>query len=728
MHASIGIKLGMGCFLLCTFSAGTAKSVPIPAWKNPEYAQRAVFKPPAYGKGYLVLEAPLSSGEGTHVAAVAYDPVGVPVPVDVIHSSRDSAAFLVQYHHSKRGSFVVYYGRTSAASPRTIHDPLPVSIETYAFHGTSVPNTWAKMLYLFQKARVPHARLDKPDIVPGPLHEADAADAKKRDVLPRSIMRLQTHIYCPTSGVFRFSVNCVNAGFLLIDGEMASSRPGIHPAEGAMPGPPRVLSEGLHRLEFYNDVGSNATATVNWLPPWRADGGSAMAIPAENLVCAHRAEDVRVEHIARTLHPSFTFQTKPSYAFRGSPVIYTPISLRDTSTNWISVNRKFTWRAADGQSYSGRMADHILAGNGPHRIELEVRDTLGFVQTAVESIDVEAGLPTRYPLEAVMQGLPAVSFAEDPIAPWLCVSGKVPATIPLEAVCEVYSSGGERTEVRQKIVLNGIEDARVAVPRGPAGEIAQIRWRLEHAGAAMLSATIRFENAPFTRVPVRLEEDRLYDSDGDRIILLPTRYGDEQEQPVITTARAFGTLLCVDDALAAPGQRSREQSTSFDTQLARIVDGPDHPHVRYSALRSWRSDAGAYGPLLKLIDVPALIDDEVSVVILCIGLQDILENVTVQDFERNIAALTDIITTAFHRPTVWATPPPSRESACAVRDYAAAIRRVADARHIPVADLYSAIRGGVRDVPLITDSPALTLTEDGHRLAANIIARALLAR
>jgi hypothetical protein len=522
-------------------------------------------------------------------------------------------------------------------------------------------------------------------------------------------------------------VSCVNAGFLLVDGEMASSRPGIHPAEGSMLGPPRVLTEGLHKLEVYNDVGSNSTVTVNWLPPWHPQDQPAVAIPADLLISAHRAEHVRVEHIGKTLHPSFTFQSKPSYAFRGSPVVYTPITLRDTSMNWISVNHKFTWRAGTGQRYSGRTASHILAGNGPHHVELQVRDNLGFVATAVKSIEIETGLPTRYPLVAVMEDLPAVCFSEDRVQPWLRISGKVPATIPLEAVCEVHATNGAPVEIRAKVVLNGIEDARIPVPRRPAGEIDQIRWRLEHAGAAMVSAMIRFEKAPFAHVPARVEEDRLYDSEGDRIILIPTRYGEEARQPTITTEQAFGVLLCVDDALAAPGMRIRTSGTPFETRLARIVDGPDRPGVHYRALRPWQSDAGAYGPLLKLIEVPSSIEDEVSVVVLCIGLQDILEDVSVRDFERTAAALTDIVTTGLKRPVVWTTPPPFGDFPSRVRPYAAAIRRVADARHIPVADLYTAMRGAVDPAPLITGDPALTLTDEGHRLTAQIIARALLS-
>lgn len=408
-------------------------------------------------------------------------------------------------------------------------------------------------------------------------------------------------------------------------------------------------------------------------------------------------------------------------------MIYTPVTLRDTSQNWISRNFKFNWRAGAGQQYSGRIVEAILAGNGPHRVELDVRDELGFVATATRMIALDPAVPNRYPLEAVMEGLPAVLFAADRVAPWLRVSGKVPPTIPLEGVCVMIDNEGSQKEIRNSVELNGIEDARVELPWTRASDLREIQWRVEHAGAPMVSGAIHFESAPFARIPVRTEEDRLYDADGARVVLVPTRYGGEQRQPAITTDRAFGTLLCVDDALSAPGARQRESSAPFETRLTRIVDGPDRPEVRYSTLSPWESAPNAYGPLLKLVEIPSSVDDDVTVVVLCVGLQDILGNVSVAEFERNAAALSDIVTTGMQRPVVWATPLPSSSSPGVVRDYAAAIRRVADARRIPVADLYSAIRGADDGTPLVTDSPALALTDAGHRLTADLIARALLA-
>jgi hypothetical protein len=94
------------------------------------------------------------------------------------------------------------------------------------------------------------------------------------------------------------------------------------------------------------------------------------------------------------------------------------------------------------------------------------------------------------------------------------------------------------------------------------------------------------------------------------------------------------------------------------------------------------------------------------------------------DFERHVAAVTDVVFSRFRHPVVLVTTPPYLSDPVRAREFAFAIRRVADARGIPVADLYSAFMG-MGSVDRFFAGNDLELSEDGARLTAQVIARAL---
>jgi hypothetical protein len=136
----------------------------------------------------------------------------------------------------------------------------------------------------------------------------------------------------------------------------------------------------------------------------------------------------------------------------------------------------------------------------------------------------------------------------------------------------------------------------------------------------------------------------------------------------------------------------------------------------------------AYGPLVKLVSVPAAIGPEADVAVLSVCLGDLLARRDPEVFEREAAALSDLLAGARNCPVLWVTPPPFPSMPGRTRPYAAAVKRVAAARLIPVADLFTAFKSrgaGMQDL-FLGDNPALS--GRGHELAARVIARALLLR
>ena len=148
--------------------------------------------------------------------------------------------------------------------------------------------------------------------------------------------------------------------------------------------------------------------------------------------------------------------------------------------------------------------------------------------------------------------------------------------------------------------------------------------------------------------------------------------------------------------------------------------------ITYASLPPWEKYPEAYGPLVKLVQVPALIGRDTDVVALSIGLRDFTALGETAAFERQIAALSDIVAVSMKRSVVWVTPPPYPGQSGRVREFAAAIRRVADARRMPVADLYTTFCGVRNEMSPFVSGQDLVLSEAGQNLAAQMIARALL--
>jgi hypothetical protein len=228
-------------------------------------------------------------------------------------------------------------------------------------------------------------------------------------------------------------------------------------------------------------------------------------------------------------------------------------------------------------------------------------------------------------------------------------------------------------------------------------------------------------------LPARIEGDRLYDAAGTRLVLVPEEgvSSFRQPTPAPVPARRLGRLVCVDDSLGVAGF-VEPGAEPFDRILARLLEGRMED-VRYAPLPEWSQFPDSYGPLRTLVDVPvALIRERADVAILSIGLRDILELKDVERFERQAAALSDLVAVSMKIRTVWVTPPPYPSAPERSRVFAAAIRRVAEARGIPVADLFTAFRCATDSRHVFFQDNPLMLSDPGHKLVGQQIVRALM--
>lgn len=720
-------KLRITVFMRAAIVAGLFLSAlrleagrPIPAWHLAALPARAVLRSKRIDSGFCV--AVVTVGQDSDVAVL--DRNGGALPYRVVYADDRLTQLLVQWSGSVN-PFFVYYGPgmegNAGTSTPHLHDPSPVRTSLYKLEGKGLPETWDRMLYLKAGAGRPTKSMRLPDMSHSVSFPRRGGETK--DKFQRSLAVLHTFLLCPRDGVYHFATKWKYPVFLLVDGERAAVFSDGDTGREWQRGPALFLREGLHELQVFACGAWRFALLVGWEVP----GSDRVArIPREALIAADKAITLRVERSDKILHPGFTHRLLQAYSFRGLPQVFAPVSLRSVSSDWKTRDVKCRWQFADGAVAHGTSVRHVFSGAQKHRAVLELRDSLGFTARHEAWVDCRMAQPTEYAVDFRPALCPPVSYAPDVVEPCLSVSGTLPSGAELEVAWDTSFRPGFTRSERRSVSL-ATKPERVPFTRSPAGALSEIRWRVLHQGHQLGGGLIRYLSPPFDAVPVHVDGTRMYARDGVQLVLVPRRSGGGIAQPQIPTRKAFGNVLCIDDFLAAPGLPGVERATAFHRTLARIVDGPDKPHVTYHPVDGRRKFPDAYGMLSALVDASSAVEDKTDVVIISIGLHSLIEEGSPDRFERYLAALTDIIQTAMNKLVVLVTPPSYPPDPARVRPFAAAVKRVADARHIPVADLFSACLGAEPGAAFFLDGSPLTLSADGQKLAAQVIAGAMLA-
>lgn len=723
--------LWIGGFSVCVWAE------PEPAWRFPDFHVRGVVGIPEPAGATLLVELPLSGTarldlkkRGQSVAVIRG---GGTLPSRLVHADHEKASVLVGTGAGRQvQEALVYLGTGKAEDPNkpVLTDPRPVRFDLFSTEGKSLPHTWEKMAHL----RAHAARMGEARFLPGfgevRVFEDDEPKRRKKRRARPWIVVFRTYVHVPEEGVHRVALDGKGVAYALVDGELRAARSSRYAPAGWLAGKPVLLEEGVHRVEVY----------VCSLPPfllrlgWQRPGSDETEeVGKPFLLTARKAERVRMERADRTLHPDFDVEIMDPYAFRDTDPVFVPVRLRNASATWTGKDMTCRWSlvSSSGKGVglgAGPEVTPVLKGLDEHRVRLTVEDALGFESRCERVVDCRRRPITWYRVAAGVAGLPAVCYAHDRLMPVLNVRATTPGSTGVTAAWTVVRCGRQPEHFSKHVTPKG-EMVSLPMPEADAGELASLEWRVSHKGRTLRRGTIIVEHPPFTVCPVRVTADRLYGAQGRRLVLVPA-YGSEgvQAQAPITTAQAFGDLVCVDDMLSVPGLPvTRRDADVFDV-LAKIVDGPDRPVVRYEPLPDRQANADTCGALAKLVQVPALLkgDPAPDVAILSIGLRDLVARRRPEDVELDMAALCDMAAGLLECPLILVTPPPYPGNEGRVRPFAAAIRRAADARGIPVADLFTGFSGMGRPAASLFDD-GLALTERGRELAAEIVARTLLS-
>ena len=721
--------------LIALLLAWPGQSAPAVAWRFPNFPLRTLFRAPDGARTNVMLK--INRVGNMPVARdgfLACAPDGSLLPLSLLHVDGDEVVLALEVPRSGAANYAVYYGGSSSnvpmTSPEAVTEKTPLSFGYMSSPGRAIPTSWERLRYMIKsplsQLRTPY-RLTGFDEINQEMERVEAekdAKSEKKGARPKPGIRLaaiRSFLLCPREGVYQFAMNCLDAGFVVVDGELVVLWPGEHQPGTWKLGAPLSLKAGVHRLEVYNVFGGGkAKLQVGWLPPWLKTI-TPVAVPA--LIASCEAMEAKAECVNRTLQPGFVATPLQAYSFRGDPDVFVSVRFKNNTENWITPEMVSRWQFGDGTESSETNPVHVYKAADVFKASLEVRDALGFVASCSESVDCRQIEAEEYAVSSDLSGLPAVCFGRDQVVPVLRIKGVVPTNVVLDINWEFTLRSGVTEQCHREIVPKN-QAQFIQLAPAAASELVSLRWSISHRKSRLGGELIRFERSPFDVRPTRIEGERLYAADGTRLVLVSNGGGDFR-QDTLSMRQNFGRLVCADDSLAVSGLVPPGLE-SFDRILARLLKGR-MDEVHYGALPAWNQFPESYGSLRKLVDVPAVLQKErADVAILSIGLQDILEVKEVEGFERQAAALSDMVATLLKVRMVWVTPPPYPSAPERSRSFAAAIRRVAEARGIPVADLFTAFSCVTDSRHVFFQENPLMLSDQGQRLAGQQIARALV--
>lgn len=722
--------------LLVLLLAGTVQALPEMEWRYPAFPLRTIFQAPVAGSGIVMLKVGrVGSMPVTRDGFLACGSDGVPLPLRVVCAEGGEVALLVETPLAGAGSCVVYYGASvsgeTVPSPEAAVERSPLAAGFMPLQGGAIPTSWERMRYMIKafqgKDQTPY-RMAGFDEVARMLEQRETSrdtDKSGKNRRPLAQVRaavVRSFLLCPRTGTYRFAVDCLDAGFVVVDGELVAAWPGEHEGGSWRLGAPVSLKAGVHGVEVFNAFeGDTPKLRVGWLAP-----GDKEVVPlaVPDLIAAGEASETRSECMSRTLQPGFVATPQRGYSFRGAADVFTEVRFNNTAENWIAAAMTPLWRFGDGTQSAERNPIHVYNAAGRFKASLEVRDALGFVASCSKTVDCRRVLPEEYAVSFNMAELPAVCYGRDKVGPVLRLQGEGLRATTFDVSWEIRLRSGVLRQDHREVTL---KTQPQFVPLAPvaAGELESLSWQVSHCRVKLGGEVIRFVYPPFAAVPVRVEGDRLYDAGGTRLVLIPDEGVSTVRRAPTGPVRRYGRLVCVDDSLIVGGGVEGAYEP-FDCILARLLKGRVE-EVRYVALPRWSQFPDAYGPLRKQVDVPAALRRErADVAILSIGVLDMLALENIDAFERQVAALSDVVTLAMNIPVVWVTPPPYSSDPERSRAFAAVIRRIAKTRGIPVADLFTTFRCAADGRHVFFERNPLVLSEQGHRLAGQQIVRALV--
>lgn len=703
---------------------------PQPAWADAEAELRFLFTMP-HELRYCLVKLPADVAPDDPLATVRAVAGDLAVPSRILHADEREVAVMLDTTYVAAGSAVAVYARggDEPAEPAGTGplDPAPLFGEVRRVAGQDYPETWAAHLFQRRRMREPFRSFRAVSFD----HAGRESNPEKwREEWTRSgyCVDLATWFRVSEPGVHRFAVKGANSIFLLwgeaetplVEAAGGARLDDGNPADDAwVVGPEVRLQPGVHRLRLVQVSRRFSNARAGWIPP---GAGAPVDLPVERMLSGQRQLPVlRQESRRAVVQAGFEADVRPGYRFRGVPEVFAPVRLKSLSLDWLGGPLTQRWTLDGRELAEGAAAAPVLTA-GAHRLGLLARNGLGFQARAERLVRVPAVAAEEYRIAGSLQGVPAICFPQDRVWPDLWVTGSLPPEIPVRALLWVRDRM-DRTERWEADLALQLGWGHLRGTEFAVGDLAEIGWEIRHGGVRLAAQTTRFLRQPFERLPGRVFGNELHHG-AERLVLVVRQAAAAPAPgaPVAPAPAGAGRIVCLDSTLAPPGWYSGREEETFHHRLGRLLaNGVAAPRIEgwdYESL----ADAG--GESLRALAPLAALQRfrRGDRVVVSLGLEAYADREPVGAFERRLAALCGLLREAVGAEVLLATPPPFGDDRRAIRPYAEAVLRVADAYGLEVADIFSAFGGHACPQRLYD---GLRVTGEGQALAAGVVARAL---
>ncbi len=665
-----------------------------PFWPYPEFPVRLAFTlpPPPLPTPRWILPV--------HHADLPFLPASfqltppnsrTPLPLQILFQTPHQTFLETHLEPSGAGDRSLFLYLSPSNPPPTATFPLvanlPILVSLYPSRGRCFPENWNEILFFLQTKPNPF-RLFSLSQFPAEI---------TRDKRP-AILAIETALALPDAGTYRIRA----FGPQPLIGALNAVPLDEKTLEGTIIGPTLV------RLRLFNGMAdSPVTIGLEWKPP---NADRFTPVPHEALISYASAIPTRLEILTRTLQPAFSAQLLRPYGFHLHPHLFFPVRFTDASINWLPHPYTPDWLFPDGTRSSDPTTFFVFTSPGPHTVSLTLQDALGFTATVSHVVQWTDTVPHLYPFSAIPAPLPPAAFRADWLEPTLLTRGQWPDTLSLELTALLITSNAPPL-TNIFFLQPSHYDRPLQMARCRAGEFLQLEWTIRHQGTVVTNGRIRAFHPPFPPHQTYVVADRLLDEDGQQIVYVVPRLPPPLPFPLLPPA----PIRLLDDFLVHPS--IPEAATTLPSLIAERLK----EEVSYHPLRDHRTLSSAWTPLLKFEEIPSLAGSPPARLVLAIGGQDLENDLPPEQFERQAAALSDRLLSAGFA-LIWATLPPFPERTEKARAYAIALRRVAESRRIPIADLFTVFSGSESEgSPLFSDLFPMSLTARGRRIAADII-------
>lgn len=698
-------------------------------WREPEAPYRAVFEPlEPFPEVYLELPAEIEGHGPVERASAWIGDRAVAFAVAEVAGGTLRAVVSGLDEPSRDAALVVYLFAGSEGVPIAPEAELPpvsrfVAATVARAAGRDAPPSWTAMRHVWMRRGAQEKAYRLEGFAPFSGEGEGGWFPEKRG--PRNYLARLTARFRLRAPLRRFrpALRAPTRAFARIDGAPAISAPPREAGEPWAIGEPQALTAGVHEIVVYQWCHKTIDVRLGMAA---GENGSVKPFEAVEWLPPNPPPEYRGERLRFPLQPDMEVARSPAYGFAGVETLFTPVRLRNKTVSWLDEEVQAEWFVDGARIGAGDDLGYVFAGEGPYRVTLRVVDPLGFRGETVRDVAFSGPPADEFQIDAGWRGLPPAAYPRDPLRPELWLAGACPEDLRFEVAVTnltgeaVGGNGPELGDAEIGVLRWSLSLqqgwGRVALRPVSAGDSRSFAWSVSHAGRLLVAGRVRFVRPPFRDAPVRAVGDALFDARG-RVVYLPRRRA--AETPAVRPVLGPEGLCWIDGAMAP---RHAFTTRAIETVVERLglalgmpASGPGTlDRVDWESLVAGRAGADLAGSLAALAELPV----RGRAVLISLGPEALRDGEPPDRFERRLAVMTGLLRDALGASPVLVTPPP-RPGGEALRPYAEAVHRVADAHALPVADLYSVIRGAEAPEGFVDEDG---LTEAGFALAGRLIA------